>query len=198
MLNAVLPAARRLVRFPALIICPSFEFMYQFLGGRQDEGLIGAMCELSRSRGLSPAWFLYGFSGGAQFCHRFAFAHPDRVGACAALAAGSWTGPDGDLFGMQVDEDWFARMPEWQDPAVDEAGRRAAAPGFECFPWLIGCGTRDRQRHASARRFCRALRARGASAEFFGWDAGHETDESVDARVFGFFSAVAGDRMCGR
>jgi len=34
-----------------------------------------------------------GFSGGAQFAHRFAFAHPERVRAVAAHSAGSYDPP---------------------------------------------------------------------------------------------------------
>jgi pimeloyl-ACP methyl ester carboxylesterase len=39
-------------------------------------------------------WVLMGFSGGAQFAHRFALAHPERVAGTIAVAAGWYTWPD--------------------------------------------------------------------------------------------------------
>jgi hypothetical protein len=39
--------------------------------------------------------FLYGFSAGAQFVHRFAFNHPELVVGVSAHSAGSWAGVEG-------------------------------------------------------------------------------------------------------
>lgn len=49
----------------------------------RDEGRIGA---------APPD--LSGFSGGAQFAHRFAWLYPDRVGQLCLVAPGWWTFPD--------------------------------------------------------------------------------------------------------
>lgn len=37
---------------------------------------------------------IFGFSGGAQFAHRFAFLHPGRVRSCIPVSAGWYTMPD--------------------------------------------------------------------------------------------------------
>ena len=39
-------------------------------------------------------FYLFGFSGGAQFAHRYVLAHPDRVAAAGIGAAGWYTFPD--------------------------------------------------------------------------------------------------------
>lgn len=49
----------------------------------RDEGTIGA-----------AAPDMSGFSGGAQFAHRFAWLYPDRVGHLCLVAPGWWTFPD--------------------------------------------------------------------------------------------------------
>ena len=66
---------------------------------------------------------LFGYSGGGQFVHRFAYAHPDRLSALSIGAPGHVTMPDpdqpwpagvGDLeekFGIAFDADALARVP---------------------------------------------------------------------------------------
>lgn len=52
----------------------------------------------------APVWF--GFSGGAQFCHRFALLHPARVAAACCVSAGWYAMPDAALpwpFGLGGD-----------------------------------------------------------------------------------------------
>lgn len=39
---------------------------------------------------------IFGFSGGAQFAHRFAFLHPQRIRHCVAVSAGWYTMPDAE------------------------------------------------------------------------------------------------------
>ncbi|XVJ69308.1 MAG: hypothetical protein HEQ39_06405 [Rhizobacter sp.] len=41
---------------------------------------------------------LFGYSGGAQFAHRFAMLHPHRVDRLTACSAGWYTWPNGELF----------------------------------------------------------------------------------------------------
>ncbi|MCA8950252.1 MAG: hypothetical protein KDE27_12175, partial [Planctomycetes bacterium] len=62
--------------------------------------------------------FLFGFSGGAQFVHRFALRHPERVARLAVASAGWYTLPDEQLAfplglrgaGARLDE--FLRLPQ--------------------------------------------------------------------------------------
>lgn len=62
-------------------------------GPRADLGLLGILDEL-RALGAGPQVDLFGFSGGAQFAHRFALVHPQHVRRLGLAAAGWYTLPD--------------------------------------------------------------------------------------------------------
>lgn len=67
-------------------------------GGRADLSLIGALSLLCARLGLPERPIcLFGHSGGAQFAHRFAMAHPGRVARYAISAPGWYTFPDDAL-----------------------------------------------------------------------------------------------------
>jgi pimeloyl-ACP methyl ester carboxylesterase len=73
---------------------------YQRLGGlgrerRSDEALLRLLRQL-RAEGLvsTGPLILFGYSGGAQFVHRFLMAHPGAATAVAVAAAGFYTFPD--------------------------------------------------------------------------------------------------------
>lgn len=53
---------------------------------------VGRECALDVSR-----CDIFGFSGGAQFAHRFAFLHPQRIRRCVAVSAGWYTMPDAEV-----------------------------------------------------------------------------------------------------
>jgi dienelactone hydrolase len=67
--------------------------------------------------------YLFGFSGGAQFAHRYAMAHPGRVARAVVAAAGWYTFPDTTqrfpygirpvrtLEGVLLDPEQFLRVP---------------------------------------------------------------------------------------
>lgn len=60
-----------------------------------DEALSDILDDAARRFGFNAARFdLFGFSGGAQFAHRYAMLHPTRVRHCIAAAAGWYTMPD--------------------------------------------------------------------------------------------------------
>ncbi|KAJ5184240.1 hypothetical protein N7492_001856 [Penicillium capsulatum] len=62
-------------------------------------------------------FFLFGFSGGAQFAHRFAYLHPQRLKALACGAPGSQTFPDTTRpwpEGVKDLEQVFGRQIAWQ------------------------------------------------------------------------------------
>jgi pimeloyl-ACP methyl ester carboxylesterase len=64
-------------------------------GPRADLALIKMLRIISSRTGLNTDKVaLFGFSGGAQFAHRFAFAHSQRVNAMILGAAGWYTMPD--------------------------------------------------------------------------------------------------------
>lgn len=94
-------------RFGAIVLAPLFDERhyedYQRLGrsgqGERADLALDRMIEAVRSDlGLAGGRvFLYGHSGGAQFVHRFAMAHPERVAGLALSAAGWYTWPDATL-----------------------------------------------------------------------------------------------------
>ncbi|MBB4613426.1 hypothetical protein [Novosphingobium taihuense] len=60
-----------------------------------DEALSDILADASSRFGFDASRIdLFGFSGGAQFAHRYAMLHPQRVRTCVAAAAGWYTMPD--------------------------------------------------------------------------------------------------------
>jgi pimeloyl-ACP methyl ester carboxylesterase len=78
---------------------------------RADYALLGLLDELS-AEGLVPAgrFDLAGYSGGAQFAHRFAMLYPHRLRRLSVCAAGWWTMPDDAAFPYGLSGDWGARL----------------------------------------------------------------------------------------
>ena len=91
----------------AALIAPSFDAHsyrdYQRMGRkgrgpRADLALIRLLNDLGRSSGLDTDCVdIFGFSGGAQFAHRFTMAHSRRVRRLVLGAAGWYTMPDSEL-----------------------------------------------------------------------------------------------------
>lgn len=94
-------------RYGVLLLAPLFEpedfWDYQRLGRkgkgpRADLALIRLLNEIMAQTGWDTSKVdLFGFSGGAQFAHRFVFAHPQRVRSIGLGAAGWYTMPDNRL-----------------------------------------------------------------------------------------------------
>ena len=102
---------------------------YQWLGtrgvaGRADRVLDAIVDEVAASTGADGRKFrLFGFSGGAQFAHRYTLAHPERVISTAIGAAGWYTFPDvrvpypyglgrsADRSDLRLDPAQFLRVP---------------------------------------------------------------------------------------
>jgi len=94
-------------RHGVVLIAPHFSRPrfpdYQRLGRRGHgvradialDAIVAEVVALTGARG--DRFFLTGYSGGAQFAHRYAFAYPRRVAALAVCAAGWYTFPDPDL-----------------------------------------------------------------------------------------------------
>ena len=85
---------------------------------------------------------LFGFSGGAQFAHRFAMMYPERVGRLAVASAGWYTLPD-----------YEEAYPYGLAVAVDRRARfRAKLPDFLAIPTLVMVGEKDLGREDSLRQ----------------------------------------------
>lgn len=93
-------------------------------GTRSDLALLDALDGIAPRHGLDvERLFLFGYSGGAQFVHRFAMCHPRRTAALAIGAAGWYTWPEagqpwplgldgaGSRLGAPVELDRFLRLP---------------------------------------------------------------------------------------
>ncbi len=67
-------------------------------GARADLALLAALRDAAHLFGVPGDRFaLFGFSGGAQFAHRFVYAHGHLVDCLACAAAGWYTPPDAEL-----------------------------------------------------------------------------------------------------
>lgn len=81
--------------FPCGIIDPMDNHNYKFIkykDVRYDEILLSMVSEIHRDLNINVDKFiLHGFSGGAQFAHRFFYLHPDRLSAVSIGAPGRVT-----------------------------------------------------------------------------------------------------------
>lgn len=109
---------------------------------RADLALIEAVDDAASRHGVHfDRWLLFGHSGGAQFAHRFALAHPERVAALGLSAAGWYTLPTFDWpypYGLGGAEAWLGR------PIDIEA--------FLQLPVRVWVGRRDRRDHVHLRQ----------------------------------------------
>ncbi|OFZ20245.1 MAG: hypothetical protein A2X94_15330 [Bdellovibrionales bacterium GWB1_55_8] len=118
-------------KYRAVLIAPHFPQTryddYQRLGrdgARADLALKSIVSEVRELTGASSGkFYLFGYSGGGQFCHRYAMAHPDDIARYAVGAAGWYTFPDtsveypqgtlntGDLENVVFDPARYLRVP---------------------------------------------------------------------------------------
>jgi len=85
-------------KYGVVLVAPSFtadgNAGYQRLEGA-DQILEAIVAEVGLLTGATTAkFFMFGFSGGAQFTHRYTMVHPDRVSGAVVGAAGWYTFPD--------------------------------------------------------------------------------------------------------
>lgn len=84
-------------RYGCIVVGPSYDSNgYQYLQAGADEQTLDLMKTLRDKYQLHDKVFVSGFSGGAQFAHRFAMKHPDLVAGCAAHSGGTWGTGDYD------------------------------------------------------------------------------------------------------
>jgi pimeloyl-ACP methyl ester carboxylesterase len=136
----------------AVLVAPTFAADrfpdYQRLGrarrgARADEVLHSIVEEAAWLTGAASAQiYLFGYSGGAQFAHRYTMAYPDRVARAVAASAGWYTfptpkrrfpyglRPTTDLPGVRLDPERFLRVPiavlVGEDDGTDENLRHTA------------------------------------------------------------------------
>lgn len=112
-------------------------------GARADHMLDRILTEVGHLTGASVNQpYLFGYSGGGQFVHRYAMVYPQRVAAVAIGAAGWYTFPDpawrypygikptATLPDVRFDSRYFLRIPAWvfvgeEDNACDGALRQS-------------------------------------------------------------------------
>ncbi len=105
-------------------------------GGRADLALLALLEALHTEYGWRIARFdLFGYSGGAQFGHRFAMLYPHRIRRLTACAAGWWTFPDATPFPYGLGatgrrHDWGPRL-------------RAMLPRFLSLEITVAVGDAD-------------------------------------------------------
>jgi pimeloyl-ACP methyl ester carboxylesterase len=104
--------------------------------GRADKALL-ALLERFQKRDIfrCDAIDLFGFSGGAQFAHRFAMLHPERIWTLCVASAGWWTFPDAAPFPYGLGpagerRDWGAQI-------------KAKLDQFLRIPINVAVGARD-------------------------------------------------------
>lgn len=107
---------------------------------RADTALIALLEELSLAGVADTRRVdLFGYSGGAQFAHRFAMLYPHRINRLTAAAAGWWTYPDATPFPYGMGgERWGAMMA-------------AGLPGFLALDIAVAVGARDDAPDAATR-----------------------------------------------
>ncbi len=155
--RACVPLAERL---GCALIAPLFsrEFCrgYQQLGlnggGRRADSLLDRIVqEVASTAHLDATRInLFGFSGGAQFAHRYALLHPQRVSRLAVASAGWYTMPDPQQHfpdGMKLYDDALA------SPDVES---------FLAIPLLVSVGGEDsgRDRHLRSEPILNARQGR--------------------------------------
>lgn len=122
-------------------------------GQRPDRLLISAVDEVAATLGMDGSRVhLFGYSGGAQFVHRFTMRHPQRVRSYTAGAAGWYTLPD----------------PAQRYPYGLAYSRRLRLGGFEPeaflrVPGLVLVGERDAAVGTALRRSGRVSEAQGVT-----------------------------------
>ncbi len=107
--------------------------------GRADLALLALMARLRRE-GIwrTPQFDLFGFSGGAQFAHRFAMLHPETVSRLTTASAGWYTFPDTTRFPHGLSpwpgegDPWAAVTGDRSSAFCRSRSRSASGPTITC------------------------------------------------------------------
>ncbi len=111
-------------------------------GLRADLALEAILSDVRRRFGVDDHRIhLFGFSGGAQFAHRYALAYPERVAGLMLAAAGWYTLPDPSL-----------PFPRGLAPCDRLPDLRFSLPAFLRIPTTVFAGERDTRRDETLNR----------------------------------------------
>jgi poly(3-hydroxybutyrate) depolymerase len=193
----------------AILVTPSFknDMTTWFPSLGEGDVLIQMIDRLRTTYPLFPKILIAGFSGGANFVHRFTFEHASMVSAAVAYAAGSWTTPDGRFLvkglgevrdartfanGQPIPTSMLPGREHYLNEVAVTTGIRRLPPGTPPVPFLVMCGTRDVERIDNAKAFARSLSDHGFPLETDWPDASHELTPDVIQRTIKFFQRVTG------
>ena len=165
--------------FEAIMISPTFRDdninLTRFPVSTESDFFAEVLKAVRAEYSIRPRILLTGYSRGAQFAHRYAFAHPGEIEALAPLASGTWTTPDGRLLVEEIGEVRDARtflsnpqnakrvpdrLADLFAPEIAAVAEIKAVKGSERIPVLVMCGTLD-PRLPIAKEFARSLEASG-------------------------------------
>lgn len=164
-----------------IVLGPTFETdssktkgdAYQAGGGRHEKKLKALIAHVSKEWKIHPKVFLHGFSGGAQFVHRFAFRNPELVAGVSVHSAGTWAGLEG----------------------TDRIN-----PAAKAIPFFVSCGEDDLEksfpsakwnRLEGSRRFADALRSLHFPVEYRTWPkVGHFVSPEAEKFALEGFQSV--------
>lgn len=199
--------------FPCGIIEPRDRDNYKYLeyrGIRFDLVLTSMIDEVVARYSLAQRRMLmFGFSGGAHFCHRFACLYPELLAAISVCAPGSvtlldeqadwWVGVRDvrQKFGRSVDYAQLTRIAAHvavgeQDEETWEITHHPDSPH-----WMEGANAAGRTRKDRASTLVRSLREHGVDVLFEELPgAAHKTAPHVEAaiRFFGSWLSAHGTR----
>lgn len=138
-----------------LVVAPLFDTRrwpgYQRIltqGRRADLALLSLLQAVAFQTGVSTRQVaLFGYSGGAQFAHRFALLHPHRVAQLCTCAAGwyTWVGEQGGAFPQGLRPRTGRRL-DLGEIAAANLGR------FLQIPTRVAVGAQDQHSDALTRR----------------------------------------------
>ena len=198
----------------AIIVSPTFSAAdgaaQQFPSLGEGAFLDAIVVEVRREYTVYPRFLMAGYSRGGQFAHRYCQNHPDRVAACAPMAAGTWTTPDGSLLvqgsgelaSPEAAQEKAAEslVAEALSPRIAPVAWKRAAPGAQTVPFLVMTGTLD-PRYAVGQLFADKLKSAGFRVEV-SWPVTNHTSNEATRTEFeryareaaAFFAKVAGRR----
>lgn len=149
-------------RYGVVLLAPLFPAQthddYQRLGREGDAEHAGRILEAMVDEvgrltgGKTGRFFLFGYSGGGQFAHRYAMAHPERIDAYAVGAAGWYTFPDHDL-----------TYPHGLKPCKSRPAMEMVPKRFLSIPATVLVGERDTHLDAALRKTSKVNGQQGAS-----------------------------------
>ncbi|SHN46324.1 alpha/beta hydrolase [Cryptosporangium aurantiacum] len=149
-------------------------------GVRYDQVLLAMIAESADRFGFDGSrFFLFGFSGGAQFTERFLLLHPDRLRACSIAAPGAitlldpesawWVGVQDveERFGRPLDVDAMRRVAVQTIVGLDDVETwELEGDAFVDHPlWMPGAARAGRTRLDRARTLSAMLREAGVPTE---------------------------------